>query len=932
MLMKKFFTSFILALGGLILGASQAWAYSLFVGGKKFTGSTLSTGGSFKSGTITYNESTKVLTLKDAVINCDDTSSGIYNEDIDGLVIYLEGDCSITTKGNGIKLEKSTRLSSTTGGTLNIDITGGTASDNYCCIWMRNGEKLSVEWLHINYKGLNYGICGTASSPKETFSALCCELKGSVTGSNACVSHFATVGTNANFWQDGLTYSNNQLRKGSNVAKTANLVANLKVGRNIVNTGNSYTASGSGKGFSAGSVSYDYSNKTLTLSNATFTATGKDIFTGFPNSAIENFGVEGLKIKVVGTNTFSSASGDLTTGIHSRERHKSFDAAFTIEGDSYTDSKLTLNLSGTRSHGILTDGSLTVNNVDMTINCSTNSNNQGINGGDLGKADLSLTKSKVTVNASASGKAIVNFNSAAFSNCDVKTDGVYFFTAHRAFTDKSGNVAKSVEIDIPSGYYNWQIFGRRVNTLNRTNVVVDGQTAGKISFDSGVLTVDGVKLTAPSGNKNVALELLGNIAYGVKLVGNSEITTNGSVCRFGGSVSFTGSGNLRGTSTEEHGISTSGGAGVNIETTGYFIIQAAKYGYYGDGTTYNDALTLKKSSSDTNGYTFQGKQGAIYNVRNLVLNNMDFINNNSTFNLGGCYFYDKFVRQNGGAIAKGDRRVGFHSIQEKLGFSIGGKEINRVYGTEKIYIGSPYITAGGSEAVVYDPTTKKLTLTNATINTGSEDLTAISNTGFNGLTISVKGANMLKTSKSGYGAFFISNKTTISSETNDFKSSLTCDAGGSVGMGVYFNGSAPVLTVQDKAVLNASGSFIGIGGNNGGNFGETLNVNNATVNVTDGGIWGLKNFSMSNCKITIPSGGYFNADAHCIVASGSTAAKKVLILSVNDKITAIDAVQVNNDAEVRAIYDAGGRHIEGARSGLNIVRMKDGTVRKVMVK
>ena len=120
--------------------------------------------------------------------------------------------------------------------------------------------------------------------------------------------------------------------------------------------------------------------------------------------------------------------------------------------------------------------------------------------------------------------------------------------------------------------------------------------------------------------------------------------------------------------------------------------------------------------------------------------------------------------------------------------------------------------------------------------------------------------------------------------------------------------------------------------NNSGNNGETLNVNNASVYVTNGGVQGLKNFSMSNAKIVIPDGGYFNSDAHCIVASGSSYAYKVLILSVNDKITAIDAVEVNNDVEVRDIYDAGGRQLEGAHKGLNIIRMKDGSVRKVMVK
>ena len=482
-----------------------------------------------------------------------------------------------------------------------------------------------------------------------------------------------------------------------------------------------------------------------------------------------------------------------------------------------------------------------------------------------------------------------------------------------------------------------EVLGKPVTNANMTDITVDGLTSGKITFDdvTNTLSFDNVKLTAPSGNEELGL-WIGSATVGkaISLSGTNEIKTNATALSFGSNVTFNGSGNMTVTSTNRDGISTGSGANVTIATDNYFVVYAKRYGYYGDAGA-NDALTLKKSTSDTYGYTFQGTEGAIYSVKSLVLDNMDYMYQNGNFNLGGCYFDNNCVRQNGGNIAKGDLSVSFHSIKEKLGFSIGGKEVNRVStGTNyKIAIGSKYITAGGETGVLYDPATKKLTLNNATINTGNDDVTCITNTSNNGLTISVKGTNkLINSGSSNYGAFYVANNTIISSETNDFKSSLTCDGGTSNGMGIYMNGSNPTLTVQDKAVVNASGTFIGIGGNNAGNNGETLNVNNASVYVTNGGIWGLKNFSMSNAKITIPDGGYFNSDAHCIVASGSSYANKVLILSVNDKITAIDAVEVNNDTEVRDIYDAGGRQLEGAHKGLNIIRMKDGSVRKVMVK
>ncbi len=38
------------------------------------------------------------------------------------------------------------------------------------------------------------------------------------------------------------------------------------------------------------------------------------------------------------------------------------------------------------------------------------------------------------------------------------------------------------------------------------------------------------------------------------------------------------------------------------------------------------------------------------------------------------------------------------------------------------------------------------------------------------------------------------------------------------------------------------------------------------------------------------------------------------------------------EAAVKSIYDLNGRQQQGTRRGLNIVRMSDGTVRKVMVR
>ena len=76
---------------------------------------------------------------------------------------------------------------------------------------------------------------------------------------------------------------------------------------------------------------------------------------------------------------------------------------------------------------------------------------------------------------------------------------------------------------------------------------------------------------------------------------------------------------------------------------------------------------------------------------------------------------------------------------------------------------------------------------------------------------------------------------------------------------------------------------------------------------------------------------YFDTGKQAIVYNDGSYARPV---TFTDKTatTDIDAIEVANDTEVKQIYDATGRESSTAKSGLNIIRMSDGTVRKIMVK
>ncbi len=105
-------------------GTMNVQAYELYVGGQEVKSSNESgvTGGGIKSGTVTYNYSTKTLTLRNVIIECNDNNTinkqGIYNKGIVGLVIECYGDCDILSENNaGLQCDQETYINIRSGTT-----------------------------------------------------------------------------------------------------------------------------------------------------------------------------------------------------------------------------------------------------------------------------------------------------------------------------------------------------------------------------------------------------------------------------------------------------------------------------------------------------------------------------------------------------------------------------------------------------------------------------------------------------------------------------------------------------------------------------------------------------------------------------------------------------------------------------------------------
>ena len=684
----------------------------------------------------------------------------------------------------------------------------------------------------------------------------------------------------------GVTNSTN-----GSLMKYVSLEPFLRIGMNIIRTAG---ASSSGTGWS-----WDKSTQTLTLNNYEYDGTGSFV-------PVENSGVEGLTLKIQGT---CKLTDNDDTAINSRK-------TMTISGDGANSTNLIL--KGERGIHVWSqeNNSLTFNNINVSIDAT----DYGISGYSY-TTDLSINKSSLTVLGQGSG-SIINFKSCNLTDCDVNTaqnSNVCFRKSLNGFGTTSGIYKSTIYIRTLSAdsKYNVYVLGHQVNSMNKSRVAVDGLTAGTISFDSDAkkLTLNGVTLEAPSGDTNSGIKISGGASsdtYTVSLAGTNTITANGDACYIGRTTEFTGSGKGFFISNTESGLSVYTPASVTLNSSNIIRFEGKKYGYYGSGGE-SEVLTMKKTSSDNYYYRFKGETKCINNLTSLKLDGMDFYGKGD--NLKGCYFDEstKDVRQNGGKVAKG--WVGFAAIKESYALYVADKKLNDLNATG---VGSKYITSGDATAAVYDPSTNMLTLTNATITNKGEDMNALKSSGLDDLTINVVGDNTLMTERSGWN----SGNTSVNLGGN-----TTITGNGTLnvkGVGPLYVANGKKLTFWDakKVVTEAS-----IRSSSPTSTAELV-VNNSNVEAQS--VCFFKSVKWLNGSLAEPVNGKFDPTSTYIVDANGNKATKVVF--IDKDATAIDAVEVDRNADVRDIFDASGRQTQNARSGLNIIRMSDGTVRKVMVK
>ena len=193
----------------------------------------------------------------------------------------------------------------------------------------------------------------------------------------------------------------------------------------------------------------------------------------------------------------------------------------------------------------------------------------------------------------------------------------------------------------------------------------------------------------------------------------------------------------------------------------------------------------------------------------------------------------------------------------------------------------------------------------------------VENTSVDGLVVDFQTTSVLL----GKGGIKTSKDLIVTSSTG---SKGTITANGSSYCGIY--ALAGTLTIKDVTLeINGDWPITGTI-----TTGAELTFNKANVTATststNNAVSDFGKISFIDCGILTPAGAQVGQSIKN--ADGSIAQKVVISTSVS----AIDAVEVEQNADVKTIYDASGRQTQTARPGLNIIRMSDGTVRKVMVK
>ena len=559
-----------------------------------------------------------------------------------------------------------------------------------------------------------------------------------------------------------------------------------------------------------GTVKYDPTTEVLTLDGATIqTNTTRAISSG----------ITGLTVKVIGTNNLTSTMA--------------FFYPATITGGG------TLNVETQNYPAIYAHG------TNLTIDgCTVNAKGKWGISGEPNLSSNTLIIKNSTVTAEGTDGSIDAFDVLTLDGCAITQPAGAAFDASLHAVALGGSVVKSKVVISPTGggttTYDLKIAGVDVTSANCSDLSVIDSVSGTVKYDptNKVLTLENA--TIQTSTDHAIVSFIDGLT--VKVIGTNNLTTVGATMAFRTTATITGGGTLNAKSNNDCAIYEKE---TNLTIDGCTVNAKGKYGIAGnDGSS--ETLTIKNSTVTAEGVT----DGSIVDFASLTLDGCAI-----TQPAGAAF--DASLK----AVALGDSKVTSKVVISPTGggtttydLKIAGVQVTSANCSDLSVIDSV------SGTVKYDPSTKTLTLQNATIQTNTY---AAIFSYIDGLTIKVIGTNNITT-----------NNTTLS-----FIKPLTITGGGVLnansGNSYAIYASGTNLTI-DGCTVNAKGVY-GITGFDGSS--EMLTIKNSTVTAegTDGSIDAFASLTLDGCAITQPAGAAFDASLHAVALGGAVVTSKVVI-------------------------------------------------------
>lgn len=247
------------------------------------------------TGSLSYDPAKKILRMVYATIPTDDDKVAVHNQSVDGLKIEMTGNNAMSG-GTGCILERPTTIT----GSGNMTITGTKG----CGVALKN-TMLTIKGIEVRVSGATEGISGDKSAG--------CGLAVNdahveAEGSQGSVVGISKLQLNTCYIKEpsGAAFDatlKGVAAKGALVKEKVVMTPPIKYG--VMVAGVEVTVDNCADlsviDGVKGTVSYDPATKTLTLKDATIDKSGDD--------NIYNYGLDGLKIKVLGTNSLTSDNG-----------------------------------------------------------------------------------------------------------------------------------------------------------------------------------------------------------------------------------------------------------------------------------------------------------------------------------------------------------------------------------------------------------------------------------------------------------------------------------------------------------------------------------------------------------------------------------------------------------------------------------------------